>query len=484
MAEPVSGTILGGARMTDRIVVPFEGPGAGVGELTWGQRKVWTLMQQAGTSMSMGGAVPVTDGRTVRDLAGELRFFLCRYASLRARIRTGADGGLVQEVSGSGQAVLGIVDVPDGGGPEGGDLEGGDPALVARDLAARWEATPFDHAEEWPIRMAAVRSRGVVTHVVVTISHVATDGSGIALMLGELGERDPVTGEPKNPASALGPLELAALQRTPSVQRQSELSLRHWERLLRAAGPRRFGPYVDRGEPRYRRAIFESRALHLASKAVAARVGRSTTTVLLAGYAVAVARLTGITPALIQVVVSNRFRPGLGDVSHPLSVNGLLMVEVADASFDEVVDRTRRASALCSKYAYYDPAQLEELRARVDRERGAEAVELSCLFNDRRLGMGVESSGPVAPTRPELEAARAESALRWGEPFPRYLDKLMIQVGAALDTVELEIQVDTHHVSADQVHALMLDLEALVVGAAFDPKLPTGVRPAGVRVLP
>ncbi|MFG1805142.1 condensation domain-containing protein [Streptomyces sp. NPDC049040] len=467
MAEPVAGTVLGGARMTDGVLVPFEGPGAGVGGLTWGQRKVWTLMEQAGTSMSMGGAVPVTDGRTVQDLASELRFFMSRYASMRARISTGADGALVQEVSGSGQAVLGIVDTADGG----------DPGQVARDLADRWEATPFDHAGEWPIRMAAVRSLGVVTHVVVTISHVATDGSGIGVMLRELGERDPVTGQPGTADPAMGPLELAALQSAPSALRQSDFSLRHWERLLRAAGPLRFGPRVDRGEPRYRRAIFTSRALHLASKAVAARVGCTTSSVLLAGYAVAVARLTGVTPALIQVVVSNRFRPGLADVSHPLSVNGLFMVDVADAPFDEVVDRTQRASALCSKYAYYDPARLEELRARLARERGGEVVELSCLFNDRRLGAGVEPPEPAAPAGTELEAVRAESALRWGAPFPRYLDKLMIQVGAAEDTVELEIQVDTHHVSVDEVKALVLDLESLVVDAVSDPKLPTGVRP-------
>ncbi|CAG6395102.1 condensation domain-containing protein [Streptomyces cocklensis] len=470
MAEPVPGTILGGARMTDRVVVPFEGAGAGAGGLTWGQRKVWTLMQQAGTSMSMGGAVPVTDGRTVQDLAAELRFFMCRYASMRARIRTGADGGPVQEVAGSGQAVLGIVDSADGA----------DPDLAARELAERWEATPFDHAEEWPIRMAAVRSRGRVTHVVVTISHVATDGGGIAVMLRELGERDPATGQPAGPAPATGPLELAALQGAPSARRQNDVSLRHWERLLRAAGPRRFGPRVDRGEPRYRLGVFTSRALHLASRAVAARTGDSTSSVLLAGYALAVARLTGISPMLIQVVVSNRFRPGLAGVSHPLSVNGLFMVDTADATFDEVVDRTRRASALCSKHAYYDPAALDELRARIDRERG-EVVETSCLFNDRRLDLGVEPPGQVPPSAQELADARAVSSLRWGKPFPTYLDKLMVQVGAAGDAVELEIQVDTHHVSADEVHALMLDLEAVVVAAALDPDTPTGLSAAQVE---
>ena len=453
MALPVPQTILGGARMTDHIIVPFEGPGAGVGELTWGQRKVWTIMQQAESSLSMGGAVPVTDGRTVQDLASELAFFMSRYASMRALIRSGADGALSQVVAAFGEATLGIVDVPDDA----------DPAQAAQSLADRWEATPFDHAREWPIRMAAVRARGVVTHVVVTITHVATDAGGIAAMLEELGTRDPLTGEPKNPDPAIGPLELAALQRTASGRRQSEASLRYWERLLRTAAPLRFGPYVDRGEPRYRRAYFTSRALHLASKAVAARLGVPASTVLLAGYAAAVARLTGIGPALIQVVVGNRFRPGLADVSHPLSVNGLLTVDVADAdaSFDEVVNRTQRAMALCSKYAYYDPTQLEELRTRINEERG-ETIDLSCLFNDRRLGIGTEPLGPPV-SRPELEAARRESTLRWAEPFATYVDKLMIQVGTSPLTVELEVQVDTHHVSVAEVQALMLDMESLLV---------------------
>lgn len=461
MAEPVSGMVLGGARMTDRIDVPFEGPGAGVGELTWGQRKVWTLMQEAGTSMSIGGAVPVTDGRTVEDLAAELRFFMCRYASMRARIRPGADGEPVQEVSGSGLAALGIVDAADDA----------DPDLAAQDLAERWQDESFDHAEEWPIRMAAVRHRGAVTHVVVMISHVAADGGGIGVMLGELGERDPATGEAKNPPSAVGPLELAALQRTPPVRRQSEVSMRHWERLLRSAEPRRFGPHVDRGEPRYRRALMESRALHLASKAVAARLGGSASTVVLAAYAVVVARLTGINPVLIQVVVGNRFRPGLADVSHPLSVSGLLMVDVTDASFDEVVDRMQRAMTSCSKYGYYDPAQLDELRARVDRERG-EPVDISCVFNERRLDIGIEQPGPVPP-RQELEAAMADTALWWGKPFPRFVEKLMIQAGDAPDGVELLIQVDTHYVSVDEVETLARDMESLVVEAALDPHLPS-----------
>jgi hypothetical protein len=186
---------------------------------------------------------------------------------------------------------------------------------------------------------------------------------------------------------------------------------------------------------------------------------------------VVVARLTGINPVLIQVVVGNRFRPGLADVSHPLSVSGLLMVDVADGSFDEVVDRMQRAMTSCSKYGYYDPAQLDEVRARVDRERG-EPVDISCVFNERRLDIGIEQPGPV-PSRRELEAASADTVLRWGKPFPRFVEKLMIQAGDAPDGVELLIQVDTHYVSVDEVEALALDLESLVVEAALDPGLPS-----------
>ena len=41
--------------------------------------------------MSMGGVVPVDDGRTVEDFAAELRFFMSRYAAMRTRLRLAAD---------------------------------------------------------------------------------------------------------------------------------------------------------------------------------------------------------------------------------------------------------------------------------------------------------------------------------------------------------------------------------------------------------
>ena len=65
MVEPVSGAILGGAKMTDRVIVPFEGPGAGVGELTWGQQKVWTLMYDPAQLDELRARVDRERGETI-----------------------------------------------------------------------------------------------------------------------------------------------------------------------------------------------------------------------------------------------------------------------------------------------------------------------------------------------------------------------------------------------------------------------------------
>ncbi|WP_370360479.1 hypothetical protein [Catenulispora sp. MAP12-49] len=58
------------------IPVAFEGPGAGVGELTWGQLGIWRRTEQSGRTMNLVVTVPMEDGTTVAELLGMLRFLL------------------------------------------------------------------------------------------------------------------------------------------------------------------------------------------------------------------------------------------------------------------------------------------------------------------------------------------------------------------------------------------------------------------------
>ena len=42
--------------MAERVLVPFEGEGAGLAELSWGQRQIWAVLQGTDSSLPMGGA--------------------------------------------------------------------------------------------------------------------------------------------------------------------------------------------------------------------------------------------------------------------------------------------------------------------------------------------------------------------------------------------------------------------------------------------
>ena len=323
------------------------------------------------------------------------------------------------------------------------------------------------------MRMAAVRHRGAGTHVVVCLSHLAADGGGVGAMMRELGERDPATNRARDPEAPTGPLELAAWQAAESGRRASSGSLRHWERVLRTVPARRFvaeaagaagvvdpagtadaagaagvsdpadgagvaeaagagtasvagaagaadsadGPRTDDAGDRYRSATFESPALAVAARALAAEYNRTPAAVVLAAYARVLTRLGASEPVVVQGVVDNRFRPGLTRVSHPLCQNGILVLEVGDAPFAELVGRAQRASLQASKYAYFDPAEHRALLAGIGDERG-EPVDVGILFNvrgDAATRPGSELAGP-RPTPEELRAARAGSVLRWGPP--------------------------------------------------------------------
>jgi hypothetical protein len=455
---------IAGAADIAGIAVAFAGPGSGTGPLTWGQRQIWAAMRATDSSQSLRAVLPLPSGKTADDLAAELGFFMSRYESLRSRLDPGTDGVLpTQTVAASGRAALSVLDVADDA----------DPAAVAEALADYWERTEFDYCREWPMRLAAVRHRGVATHVVVVLSHLAADGGGVAVMMDDLAAWDPATDPLAVPPAGPGPLELAGRQATRAAGRQSDSALKYWDGLLRAAPPMRFPPTRPDGGPRFRQLTLESPALLPASRVVAGRTGGAVSPVLLAAYAVALARATGVNPVLSQVIVGNRFRPGLAGAVHPVSQNGLVRLDVGGTTFDGAVERAARASVSGSKHAYYDPAACDLLRERVDRELGI-PVEIGCVFNDRRAGSGSEFSGPP-PSVEEIRAVIPGHDLRWGTPLPLFNERLMVTVDGSAESLTVLIEVDTHALSASAAESFLLTMESAVLDAAFDPEAGTGV---------
>ena len=436
------------------IVVPFAGSGAGEGPLAWGQLQCWRAMVEIGSSLTMGFVFPFPAGLTVEALAGDVRFWMSRYASMRTRVRIEPDGSATQVVHGSGEVELLVVDAGEG-----------DPASVAEALLARWKAVRFDYEDEWPVRLAVVTRDGRPSHAVIAVCHLAADGAALAVMVRELAEKPATYAAPQ-------PLELAAQQRTPAGQRSTAASMRHWATHLRSVPARRFGAGPDRAARdvdtdardeqdrlRYRRMVWDSPALHLAARRAAARTGADTGAVLLAGFALGLGRVTRVDPFVAQVIVSNRFRPGLADVVSPVTQNGLCVLPVDGLGLDEAVGRAVRASMSASKNAYYDPDARLVLLETVERERG-EPVELGLFFNDRR--MGGPPPGPV-PSEDEVQKAMPRTRVLEEVPMEFFNEQLMVNIEDVPGTVRITAEVDTAHLSMPDLHDVLHQTEAAVV---------------------
>jgi hypothetical protein len=454
-------------RLTEHIVVPFAGEGSGLGELTWGQLEILPIMERDGSAFSIGGWMPLPPGRTVAEVADDLRFVMSRHAALRTRLRIGGDGHPRQEVTASGTAVLEVVDAGDA-----------DPLETAMAVHRRLEGKAFDWDTEWPIRWLVIVSRGVPTHLVSLISHLAADGAGVMRIFDEIARRDGDAGPEPAPVIALQPLDLARRQAAPAALRQNEAALRYWAGLLRTIPALRPDLPPDEQSPRYCQAFYDSPASYLALQVVAARTGAGTATVLLAAYAVVLARLTGRSPAVVQTVVNNRFRRGLGDMVASLCNFGLCVIDVADVPFDEAVARAWRSSVRAYKYAYCNPVERTDLIERVRRERGAE-IDLTCFINDRRMLLGDEPDDAqlerALPEAAQIRAALPESELSWGYQTDDERERCYLHINNVPDGLQFELLGDTRYLTRSQLIGLLHGLGQVLTEAALDPATRTGV---------
>jgi hypothetical protein len=197
---------------------------------------------------------------------------------------------------------------------------------------------------------------------------------------------------------------------------------------------------------------------------------------------VALARVTGRSPTVLQVVVNNRFRPGLADTVSCLAQTGLCVIDVADTTFDDAVERARQSTMSTYLNAYYHPDEMTELIAELGRERG-EVIELDCYFNDRRVPEHREPTGPI-PTPEQLTAALDETTLSWGPPSDAPFEPFFFHINDVPDTLDLILYTDTRCLPPDDMTAFLCGVESILVAAAFDAAAPTGVPAREVTASP
>jgi hypothetical protein len=334
--------------------------------------------------------------------------------------------------------------------------------------------------------MGVVRQSGVLRFMVLGFSHVMVDGAALAALIRDTERLDRATGAVTAPARGLDPLALAGIQYGHAGRRQTARCLRYWAAQLARLAAWHNDVAADRCEPRFQELVVYSPAMELGLRAVEARTRIPSTYVLLAAYAVAVARVLDRNPCVAQIVASNRFRPGFADAVLQVSQSGICVVDAEAATFDEVVERAMNAATSGSFFAYYDPMECDGLLAET-AERLGRPLDISWHLNDRRalLAAPADEAPPAEPAA--VRDALARTRLYWDRSQPTFDGTLFLQVDSrplmtsreALDeglpAVYMEVWTDTHHFARHQIEALVLEMEAVVAEAACDGKVRTGV---------
>lgn len=467
MAEPST---------VERIAVPFSGPGAGTAPLSWGQRAIMRDMRATGWTHNNSGAHPLPENMTVADVAARLSRLMSKHPALRTRLGTDADGQPCQVVSGSGEIELDVLTFAD-------ELDRAEAIRYGNRLWFDWMMVPLDG---WLLRMAVMQHRGHAVYLVLTVGHLVADGTGTLLLMADLGIGE--LADRRVDENAVWTADLARREQLPELRRVSDRAMRYWEGQLKAL------PALTFGEPthpdgrlgsRYWHGRFNSQATYLAVLAIARRTRTDTSRVLLALIAIAVGRATDVNPLTSNVIVSNRFRPGLADVIGSLSQNSVLTIDL-DGTVDEVVARTRTAAMLAWLQAYYDPDQLDKLTERLDAERGYPA-RITCRISDRRFSTRPATEAAVRDavvTADAITAKLPETFLTWDGCLDNLPEQAFIVIEDRPNTVHLQLVFDMAVFTTEQVETMLRAVEEVAVEAAFDPAAPSRVRSGRVGAGP
>jgi hypothetical protein len=441
-----------------RVPVAFAGEGAGVAGLTWGQREIWQSMTKQGNWLPLGGWRPLAAGTTVEQVAEELAYLHGRFPSMRTRLRFDAHGEPRQELAASGSTHLEIYDAEPG--EQAADA-------LATAVSGHYQHSPYDLRTEWPVRMAVVRQAGVATRMAVVMHHLALDGGGAEVMLRDVAVRASA------PPAGLQQLAQTEWQNSEAGRRHSERTLRHFADILRVMPTPTYPPSGDPRRPRYWSAEFSSPALRPALAALRERTGSDPTRVLFAVYAIALAHVTGVHPVLFRPVIGNRFRHQLADVVCHTAQGSLVLLDVADATVEDVIERAGPAARNALKHSYFDPQRLNELTESIGRERGAE-LDIASFLNDRRVAPA-ETEPAAALSAEGFAAARAAARFAWVNRRNDPVERLFLHVDDGPDGVVLTAEADTRALAPAQIERLVHEIEEVAVTAALQPGLSTGI---------
>ncbi|RKE16984.1 condensation domain-containing protein [Streptomyces sp. TLI_171] len=441
--------------------VPFAGARSGDAPLTWGQRAIWHAIRRTAPNdhyFNLGRVLPLADRGAPVDLprlGTALGALMERHEALRTRVVDGPR----QQLHAEGAVEVELREAPDAATA----------ARAAADLHDELTARRFDYAGEWPVRFGAVHSGGRVTHVVLALCHLASDGHGAEVLVRDL--RLLARRGTAGPPCTETPHDLAHRQHSPEGRRAGEAAIAHWADGLAAVAPTMFAtPVAVPEQPRWWTGRLVSAALPRAVDALAVAHGVSGSTVLLTAAAALVAASQGHPAAAVMPIAGNRAAAARRSLVSTLSQDALFVLrlpDAPDARFTDLLADAWPAALAGYRAASYDPVAWDALLERAARERGTE-VHPYCCFNDMRLVDRPPTTGPADADT--LARLARRTVLDFPATQERVACRYCLHLTGDDSTLTVTLTADTAYLPKDAVHAHLRALERVILAsAAGDP---------------
>ncbi|MFJ2778783.1 condensation domain-containing protein [Kitasatospora sp. NPDC087315] len=450
-----------GLQKGGRLEVRFEGLAEETGPATWGQRTIWApISWYAPDDHYFNIALPLELRRPVEPEAfgASLRALLERHESLRTLYRLAPDGSLEQRLHGRGMLPVRLVPAP-AGEPVATALG----RVAAQDRAVRFELL----GDGLPLRVSAVLVDGLVAGAVLTVAHIAADGTGAQVVRDDLrrllvqARRRPGTLPPPPPGRR--PREQAAYEAGPQAAARSNAAIGLWTRQLAGIPASLWPEEAGPGEAeRWWEGELVCPRLDSASRVAAVRTGTSASAVVLAAVGVELGEHTGADAVPLKVIMGNRVSEAQRTAVGAFAQNGLVVLGTS-GDFDELAQRAWRSQMQTFRHGHYDPGALAAAVAEEGKRRGTE-LDLNALFNDHREPDRPPGGG-AAPEQGDpdgLPAGRFGWRSRWARQDCKFFFGLAHRDGEALAT----LLVDTRYFPAAEVEPFLRAVEERVTRAA------------------
>jgi hypothetical protein len=350
------------------------------------------------------------------------------------------------------------------------DLEGAD-AEALRAAIDEEVSRPFDLRSASPLRAQLVRIADDEHVLVLTVHHIASDGWSNAVLVRDLAayyralsaDEPPALPEPSLPY-----VDFAVWQEGWLAGEQAVEQIAWWRRTLEDAPPvSAFPPDEPPGPDRAYVGAYEAfeldAGLVVSVQRLAREEGATPFAVLLAAFAVLLARASGQRDLVVGTLTAGRGRPEMeSTVGFVADVLPLRLRLVGAQSFREVLRRSRDAAF--AGFAHQD----------VPFDHVLEALRLPRVPNQRPVFQSMLAL-QNAP-RPDFDAPGLTAV---AEPYSMHFSStdVMIRVfeaagGEAGPSLHCVLEYDTELYRSETAKSLVSDYVALLCSVVSDPDLP------------